>query len=349
MTSASHQPSAQDAAAGTIENAPTGAPSDTPPGGVLLGEPSDALLDALGGVPVPPDALIDPAYMPAPAAPSRRLIPVPRPPGYTPRRGGGLSGYERVLARAGLGPVAGIDEAGRGACAGPLVVAAVVLPPADRVQVPQLADSKALTEQVREKVYKHVVARALAWHTVVIPPTDIDRLGLHVCNVAGMRRALAGISCRLGYVLTDGFPVSGLGVPTLAMWKGDQVAACVAAASVVAKVTRDRIMTGLHEQYPLYDFAEHKGYSTPRHTQALADFGPCPQHRFSYVNVLGAVRARGTTRGGLSARTRCMGAGMMPDNGEMADVASTAREATISVAGAASDAADGAGESAGVA
>jgi ribonuclease HII len=102
-----------------------------------------------------------------------------------------------------------------------------------------------------------------------------------------MRRALAGLRCNAGYVLTDGFPVRGLGIPALAMWKGDQVAACVAAASIVAKVSRDRMMTDLHECYPEYGFASHKGYSTPEHMKALADAGPCPQHRFSYANVMG--------------------------------------------------------------
>jgi ribonuclease HII len=258
----------------------------------------------------------------APADPLPR--PVLRPLGYTPRRGAGLSGYERVLARAGLVPVAGVDEAGRGACAGPLVVAAVVFATADP-PVARLADSKALTPAVREEVYREVVAHALSWHTVVIPPAEIDRLGLHVCNIAGMRRALAGIACRLGYVLTDGFPVSGLTVPALAMWKGDQVAACVAAASVVAKVTRDRIMTSLHDDYPVYDFAEHKGYSTRRHARALAEYGPSPEHRLSFVNVMSAVQRRG-----LRARH-------MPDNGEMADAA----QATLAGAGSAAAAADG--------
>lgn len=164
-----------------------------------------------------------------------------RPVGFTPRRDSGLSGYERVLARAGLGPVAGVDEAGRGACAGPLVVAAA----------------------------------------------DIDRIGLHVCNVAGMRRALAGLGHRPGYVLTDGFPVRGLTAPALAMWKGDQVAACVAAASVVAKVTRDALMRDLSEDFPDYGFARHKGYSTPAHMRALAAHGPCHEHRKSFVNVRG--------------------------------------------------------------
>ena len=269
---------------------------------------------------------------------------VPRPLGYTPRRGAGLSGYERVLARAGLAPVAGVDKAGRGACAGPLVVAAVVFATADP-PVARLADSKALTPAVREQVYREVVAHALSWHTVVIPPAEIDRLGLHVCNIAGMRRALAGISCRPGYVLTDGFPVSGLAVPALAMWKGDQVAACVAAASVVAKVTRDRIMTSMHDRYPVYDFAEHKGYSTRRHSRALAQHGPCPEHRLSFVNVMSAMQRHG-------AQVR-----LMPDNGGMADatrsvdgagIAAAAANGAVSVAATANgDAATGAGYTAG--
>ncbi len=215
-----------------------------------------------------------------------------RLPGYTPRRDLGLSAYERVLQRAGLEPVAGIDEAGRGACAGPLVVAAVMLNPRRRSRLTGIADSKALTVSAREAAYEQVIASALAWHVVVIPPGDIDRLGLHVCNVTGMRRALAGLACRPGYVLTDGFPVRGLAVPALAMWKGDEVAACVAAASIVAKVTRDQIMRGLHKEYPEYGFSRHKGYSTPSHMAALTEHGPCPEHRMSFANVIGVVRKR---------------------------------------------------------
>jgi ribonuclease HII len=218
---------------------------------------------------------------------------VSRHPGYTPRRGCGLTGYERILARAGLAPVAGIDEAGRGACAGPLVVAAVTLDPRRRSGLAGVADSKALTAAARETAYRDIVARALAWHVVVIPSGDIDALGLHVCNVTGMRRALAGLGSRPGYVLTDGFPVRGLAVPALAMWKGDEVAACVAAASIVAKVTRDRIMKDLHQQYPQYGFARHKGYSTPSHMAALAEHGPCPEHRTSFANVVQVIRSRG--------------------------------------------------------
>jgi ribonuclease HII len=211
------------------------------------------------------------------------MSPLPR--GTTVRRDCGLWGFERALARHGFTPVAGADEAGRGACAGPLVVAAAVLPEGRRGQVPGLADSKLLTPAAREQVYAEVMARALAWNVVVIPAADIDRRGLHVCNVAGMRQAFAGLSERPAYALTDGFPVAGLGVPGLAIWKGDRVAACVAAASVLAKVTRDRIMVDLHERFPAYDFAAHKGYVTPEHSAALTAYGPCPEHRFSYVNV----------------------------------------------------------------
>ena len=215
-----------------------------------------------------------------------------RHPGLTPRRSAGLIGYERVLARAGLSPVAGIDEAGRGACAGPLVVAAVVLDPARLGKLTELADSKALSPATREVAYQQVMRAAAAWHVVVIPPGVIDRLGLHVCNLAGMRRALAGLSCRPGYVLTDGFPVRGLAVPALAMWQGDEVAACVAAASVVAKVTRDKIMTAMEERYPAYGFAAHKGYSTRAHMTALGAQGPCPEHRHSFANVIGVMAGR---------------------------------------------------------
>jgi ribonuclease HII len=213
------------------------------------------------------------------------LAPVPA----VLRRDAGLWGYERALRRHGFPDVAGADEAGRGACAGPLVVAAVVLPEGRRGQVPGLADSKLLTPEVREEVYAEVLARASSWHVVAIPAPTVDRTGLHVANLAGMRRAVAGLPARPSYVLTDGFPVPGLGVPACALWKGDQVAACVAAASVIAKVTRDRMMCGLAEHYPQYAFDRHKGYATPEHSDALRRHGPCPEHRFSYVNVAAAV------------------------------------------------------------
>jgi ribonuclease HII len=215
----------------------------------------------------------------------------PRPLGYTPRKDGGLAGYERVLLRAGLAPVAGIDEAGRGACAGPLVVAAVILQPARVARIRDLGDSKALTERIREVAFDQIMGAASDVSVLVIPAADIDMHGLHVCNVAGMRRALAGLAVRPGFVLTDGFPVRGLATPALAMWKGDQVAASVAAASIVAKVTRDRLMCDLAKEYPEYGFESHKGYSTRSHMRVLNEHGPCPEHRRSFVNVSAAVRA----------------------------------------------------------
>ncbi|TDD67986.1 ribonuclease HII [Jiangella aurantiaca] len=205
------------------------------------------------------------------------------------RRDAGLYAYERTLARSGFAPVAGADEAGRGACAGPLVVGAAVLAPGKRGEIPGLADSKLLTPPARERAYDQVVARAVAWSVIIVPPDEVDRVGLHRSNIIAMRRALARLDPSPSYVLTDGFPVTGLGVPGLAMWKGDQVAACIAAASVIAKVTRDRIMCQLHEQWPHYGFDAHKGYVTDEHQQALAAYGPSPVHRRSYANVARVV------------------------------------------------------------
>ena len=204
----------------------------------------------------------------------------------------GLWALERVLQRSGFPHVAGADEAGRGACAGPLVVAAAVLPTGRRGEVPGLADSKLLSEAAREAAYDEVLDRALAWSVVVVPSTEVDRCGLHVMNVRAMRQAVLRLDPCPSYVLTDGFPIAGMPAPTLAVWKGDRVAACVAAASVIAKVTRDRIMRELHNSWPAYDFARHKGYITPEHTTALSEHGPCPQHRFSYVNVRASVASQ---------------------------------------------------------
>ena len=207
------------------------------------------------------------------------------PRGMTVRRDAGLYGYERALRRHGLDPVAGVDEAGRGACAGPLVAAAVVLPQGQRGVVPGLADSKLLTERARERCYDEVVARAVAWSVVVVGHEECDRLGMHVANLEALRRCVALLDTRPAYVLTDGFPVDGLEVPGLAVWKGDRVVACIAAASVLAKVARDRIMRQLHVTYPAYDFETHKGYVTAAHAEALRRLGPCPVHRRRFVNV----------------------------------------------------------------
>jgi len=192
---------------------------------------------------------------------------------------------ESALVRCGLGPVAGVDEAGRGACAGPLVVAACILGPRVHPSLDRLDDSKKLTERLREELYSIIVRRAAAWNVVVIPAQEVDDLGVHVANIEGMRRAVAGLSTPPGYVLTDGFRVPGLPAPSLPVIGGDGAAACIAAASVLAKVTRDRMMVELDRELPEYGFAVHKGYSTQTHMAALAEHGPSPHHRWSWANV----------------------------------------------------------------
>jgi ribonuclease HII len=219
--------------------------------------------------------------------------PAPDPlavPTVKVRRDSGLYGYERALGRVGLAPVAGADEAGRGACAGPLVAGAVILPEARHRQIQGLADSKLLTARARERLYDEITAQALAWSVVAVEPGECDRLGMHVANILALRRALLRLDVAPTYVLTDGFPVDGLGVPGLAVWKGDRVAACVAAASILAKVTRDRLMAELDSVHPEYAFAVHKGYCTPLHQERLDLHGPSATHRMRFDNVARTTR-----------------------------------------------------------
>ena len=207
------------------------------------------------------------------------------PPRAVIRKSSGLRTLESALYRSGLGPVAGVDEVGRGACAGPLVVAACVLGPNRFESLAALDDSKKLTEKAREELFPLIRRYALAYHVVFIPAAEVDRRGVHVANIEGMRRAVAGLPVRPGYVLSDGFRVPGLPMPSLPVMGGDAAAACIAAASVLAKVSRDRLMVAMDAEHPGYGFAEHKGYSTPAHSAALAELGPCSQHRFSFINV----------------------------------------------------------------
>ena len=206
------------------------------------------------------------------------------------RRNSGLYGYERALKRVGLDPVAGADEAGRGACAGPLVAAAAILSDAKSRQINGLKDSKLLSAAQRERIYAEIMDKAVAWSVVSVEPADCDRLGMHVANISALRRTLLRLDVAPTYVLTDGFSVDGLGVPGLAVWKGDRVAACVAAASIIAKVTRDRIMCELDSVHPQYEFSVHKGYCTPLHQERLDEHGPSAIHRMRYENVSRTVK-----------------------------------------------------------
>src|SRR3954454_1001093 len=218
---------------------------------------------------------------PAPAGRARRTV-------ADEDRPDSLWDMESSLRRRGFEVVAGADEAGRGACAGPLVAAACVLPSGRRGRVPGLADSKLLTAAARDRVYAEVVERALAWSVVVIPVGELDARGMHVTNIEALRRAVSALDPSPDYVLTDGFPVPGLARPGLAVWKGDRVAAGAAGASVLAEGTRDRMMLELHDRWPEYDFAGHKGYITDVHSAALERLGPCPEHRMRFVNVRSA-------------------------------------------------------------
>ena len=192
---------------------------------------------------------------------------------------------EDRLYAAGISPLAGVDEAGRGACAGPLVVASVILRDPHAEELAQVRDSKELSEKNREDLFAVVSAAALSLSVVIISNEEIDARGVHAANLDGMRRAVQGLEVTPAYVLTDGYAIAGLALPNLAVWKGDQVVTCISAASIIAKVTRDRIMRELDLTYPEYGLASHKGYITKTHTEALAKYGVTPIHRRSFSNI----------------------------------------------------------------
>jgi len=191
---------------------------------------------------------------------------------------------DRLLA-AGISPFAGVDEAGRGACAGPLVVASVILKDHRSAELQQVRDSKELSEKMREELFDVVSGASTSISVIVISHEEIDSRGVHAANLDGMRRAVQGLDLQPAYVLTDGYPIEGLAIPNLAVWKGDQVVTCISAASIIAKVTRDRIMRELDITYPVYGFKSHKGYITKLHTEALVAHGVSPVHRRSFSNI----------------------------------------------------------------
>jgi ribonuclease HII len=196
---------------------------------------------------------------------------------------------EQLLASAGISPIAGVDEAGRGACAGPLVIASVVLHDPFAPELAVVRDSKEIPENKRDAVFELIQSIAASVSVVVVPAAEVDSRGVHAANLDGMRRAVQGLDVEPAYVLTDGYAIEGLGVPNLAVWKGDQVVVSISAASVIAKVTRDRIMREMDNEFPLYGFAGHKGYITAAHTKALNEHGPCAEHRTSFANVAALI------------------------------------------------------------
>jgi ribonuclease HII len=200
-----------------------------------------------------------------------------------------LGRFERGLRSQGFASVAGADEAGRGAIAGPLVAASVILP--DGFDLDGINDSKVLTRLQRERAFERIVAGAVAWSVCKATPTRIDRRGLHRSNLWLLRRAVRELPLEPDYVLTDGFPVRRLQMPALAMRKGDAVAGCVAAASIVAKVTRDRMMDRYARRFRAYGFEHNRGYGTRGHWDALDRVGPCAIHRMSFKGVAPQTRS----------------------------------------------------------
>ena len=196
---------------------------------------------------------------------------------------------EQLLVNAGISPIAGVDEAGRGACAGPLVIASVVLNDPFAAELAVVRDSKEISESKRDAIFDLIHSFAASVSVVIVPAAEVDSRGVHAANLDGMRRAVQGLSIEPAYVLSDGYAIEGLGVPNLAVWKGDQVVVSISAASVIAKVTRDRIMRELDEEFPQYGFAGHKGYITAAHTKALNEHGPCAEHRTSFANVAALI------------------------------------------------------------
>ncbi len=192
---------------------------------------------------------------------------------------------EDRLYAAGISPLAGVDEAGRGACAGPLVVASVILRDPHASELAKVCDSKEISEKNREDLFDVVTKAALSLSVVIISSQEIDTRGVHAANLDGMRRAVQGLDITPAYVLTDGYAIEGLALPNLAVWKGDQVVTCISAASIIAKVTRDRIMREMDLIYPEYGLASHKGYITKTHTEALRKYGVTPIHRRSFSNI----------------------------------------------------------------
>ena len=192
--------------------------------------------------------------------------------------------YEKKLRATGVVRIAGVDEAGRGALAGPVVAAAVVLP--EKFRHRKLNDSKQLSPERRDEIYDQLVSNSdVAWGVGIVDHLEIDRINILRASQEAMRIALGTLAIAPEHVLIDGLPVFPFPFPQTAIVDGDCYSLTIAAASVIAKVTRDRIMRDFCAQFPEYCFDQHKGYSTELHLSRLHEFGPCPIHRRSFEPV----------------------------------------------------------------
>ena len=200
--------------------------------------------------------------------------------------------HERALYAQGRSCVAGIDEAGRGPLAGPVVAAVVVLP--RKFSHKQLDDSKKLTPRQRDGLHAELTAHSeIRWAAAIVSPEEIDRFNILRATHEAMRRAVAALVGAPDHVLIDGLPVHPFPIPQTALIGGDGRSFSIAAASVIAKVTRDRLMIEHHLTFPEYEFAQHKGYGTALHMERLKKHGPCPIHRRSFLPVRQALLSLG--------------------------------------------------------
>ncbi len=192
--------------------------------------------------------------------------------------------YERNAAQQGYTAVCGIDEAGRGPLAGPVYAAAVILP--DGLEIPGLNDSKKLTEKKREALFDEICQKAVAYGIGCASEQEIDEINILQATYLAMRRAVEQLSVPADYALVDGNRMPPLAIPGETVVKGDAKSASIAAASILAKVSRDRVMLLMDPVYPQYQFAKHKGYGTKVHREALLTYGPCPIHRKTFLTKI---------------------------------------------------------------
>ena len=207
---------------------------------------------------------------------------------------------EAVRRAGGHGYICGIDEAGRGPLAGPVAAAAVILP--DDLLLPYLNDSKKVTEKRREVLFEEIKEKALAWAVVMVPPERIDEINILQATYEAMRTAVGKLGIRPDVLVNDAVTIPGLDILQVPVIKGDAKCISIAAASILAKVTRDTYMKEMDREYPVYGFAGHKGYGTKSHCEAIAEYGPCPIHRRSFLGKILASRPRSAEASGpLSA------------------------------------------------
>ncbi len=200
--------------------------------------------------------------------------------------------YEKIAESEGVHAVAGVDEAGRGPLAGPVAVAAVILPLG--LYLPKLNDSKKLSESARESLYGLIKEQAVATSVVFVDAKTIDEVNIYEATKRGMYEALQKLEVKPDKALIDAMPLENLQIPSLSIVKGDAKSASIAAASILAKVTRDRFMTEMDKLYPEYGFKHHKGYGTKEHIEAIRKYGPSPIHRFTFEPIASMVMNKPT-------------------------------------------------------